>query len=542
MRAPSLQTSTTAWWIAFAATAAMLLVPLFLVDIPPLLDYPNHLARAFVLSSGAKDPVVSHMYAPHWALLPNLAFDVVMQGLIRLFPLYVAGRIALGLMVVLQLSAVTLYSRALFKERSYWPLVAAFVLYGGVVLLGIVGFMMSVGAALLTAAWWIHAREKWPRWAVLGGAFGAVVVYFCHIFCLPFLVVLIGGYELDIVWQRLREKVPLAQSFVYRLLPAAAVFVVPAVLLLFYAHNVSDGDPGYPSLITMAGLFTMPFVAYHKLFDVVTGVSLIGFIALCCSHGRAVLPRSTAIQLAVLTLAYVVVPFRVNGASWMDVRCIYMAALVMFAGILPIDLPRRVWAPAACIIASLFIVKMVAVDDVWLGHRAVLASFRQVIAPVMPGDKVLLVRTEAHPPEIPVRKTPVSCHFEGGVPACLHVPSLLLIERRAFWPFLFSVPWEQPVRVLPPYNRLSIGVGDVPDYRFLKLRSYSPQVRKAFPYLPNWQHNFDYVLVLTSDSKVAPSRLEPDGLTLVRQGMIASLFRIDPAKKTDSDARTAAAR
>jgi hypothetical protein len=541
VRASWLQTAT-AWWVAFAATAAILLVPLFLVDIPPLLDYPNHLARVFVLSAGAKDPVIAHMYAPHWALLPNLAFDVVMQGLVRVFPLYVAGRVALGLMLVLQLSAVTLYSRALFKERSYWPLVAAFVLYGGVVLLGIVGFMMSMGVALLTAAWWIHARERWPRWAVVGGALGAVLVYFCHIFCLPFLAVLIGSYELDVVWRRFEEKVSLRESFVRRLLPAAAVFVLPAALVLLYAPNVSAGAPAYPSLAEMAGLFSMPFVAYHQLFDVVTGMVLIGFIGLCCTRGRAVLPRSTAIQLIVLTLAYVAVPFRVNGASWIDVRCIYMATLVVFAGILPVAVPRRIWAPAACIIASLFIVKMVGVNNVWLGHRTVLASFRHVIAPVAPGDKVLLVRTEAHAPDIPLRKTPVSCHFEGGVPACLHVPSLLLIERRAFWPFLFSVPWEQPVRVLPPYDRLSIGVGDVPDYRLLKLRSYPPPVRKAFPYLPDWQKNFDYVLVLTSDAKVAPSRLERDSLTLVRQGVIASLFRIDPVAKTGPGARTAAAR
>ncbi len=37
--------SATVWWAAFLAVVAVLLVPLFLTEIPPLLDYPNHLAR-----------------------------------------------------------------------------------------------------------------------------------------------------------------------------------------------------------------------------------------------------------------------------------------------------------------------------------------------------------------------------------------------------------------------------------------------------------------------------------------------------------------
>ena len=37
---------------ATALLCVILLAPLALVDVPPLLDYPNHLARAVVLAFG----------------------------------------------------------------------------------------------------------------------------------------------------------------------------------------------------------------------------------------------------------------------------------------------------------------------------------------------------------------------------------------------------------------------------------------------------------------------------------------------------------
>ena len=36
-----------------------MLAPLLIVDVPPLLDYPNHLARAFALASLPRDAVLA---------------------------------------------------------------------------------------------------------------------------------------------------------------------------------------------------------------------------------------------------------------------------------------------------------------------------------------------------------------------------------------------------------------------------------------------------------------------------------------------------
>src|SRR5258708_5372883 len=73
-------TSTTMTVKLVAAVGMLclvLLAPLLLVDVPPLLDYPNHLARAVFLAFGASDPLMSQYYAAHWAIIPDLGTDLV---------------------------------------------------------------------------------------------------------------------------------------------------------------------------------------------------------------------------------------------------------------------------------------------------------------------------------------------------------------------------------------------------------------------------------------------------------------------------------
>ena len=37
------------FWLVFAAAACVLIIPLFAIDVPPIVDYPNHLARLYII-------------------------------------------------------------------------------------------------------------------------------------------------------------------------------------------------------------------------------------------------------------------------------------------------------------------------------------------------------------------------------------------------------------------------------------------------------------------------------------------------------------
>jgi hypothetical protein len=53
------------WWCAFAVVLAILMVPILVVEVPPLTDYPNHLARSVILAFSPQDPVLQRMFAVH---------------------------------------------------------------------------------------------------------------------------------------------------------------------------------------------------------------------------------------------------------------------------------------------------------------------------------------------------------------------------------------------------------------------------------------------------------------------------------------------
>ena len=72
-RLASFLNSAPGWWCALGALVLLLLAPLVLNGFPPVLDYPNHLARLFILARAGTNPVVDRMYAPHWSIIPDLA-------------------------------------------------------------------------------------------------------------------------------------------------------------------------------------------------------------------------------------------------------------------------------------------------------------------------------------------------------------------------------------------------------------------------------------------------------------------------------------
>src|SRR4051794_5428681 len=231
-------------WILLALMlAAMLAVPFLLVDVPPVLDYPNHLARLFVLAH-PDDPVLSQMYAPNWRILPNLGMDLIGVAVLRATDVHVGGRILLALSLFAPLIGIIAYHRAVFRRFSPWPLAAGVIAYNGVFLLGFMNFQLSLGLALGGAAGWVALRRR-DNWLLLAawGMLAATATFLSHIFGLVFFVVLVGSGEADRLW-RLRGSKSLVHEGV---LAAGGLGIAIAPALLLYANgplNEVGAQPG----------------------------------------------------------------------------------------------------------------------------------------------------------------------------------------------------------------------------------------------------------------------------------------------------------
>ena len=149
------------WFVAAMALVVVLAIPFFLVDVPPVLDYPNHLARYFVLAH-PDDAILSQMYAPHWTILPNLGMDAIGAAMLRMTDVHVGGRILLALSLFAPVIGVAVYNRVVFGRHSYWSLASGLTAYNGAFFLGFMNFLLSLGLAFMGGAAWIAlSRRKW---------------------------------------------------------------------------------------------------------------------------------------------------------------------------------------------------------------------------------------------------------------------------------------------------------------------------------------------------------------------------------------------
>src|SRR6185437_4042842 len=71
---------------SYVGLTALALLPLVLTRVPPLVDYPDHLARMWILLNRDDIPALARNYVIDWRLLPNLAMDLIVPALAQIMP------------------------------------------------------------------------------------------------------------------------------------------------------------------------------------------------------------------------------------------------------------------------------------------------------------------------------------------------------------------------------------------------------------------------------------------------------------------------
>lgn len=516
--------SAQAWRSALGLLLLILIAPLLLVDVPPLVDYPNHLARMFVLAH-PQDPGLSRMYVAHWDLLPNLAIDLLVPALMRVMPVYWAGKLMLASCILLPVTGAIAYSRALFGVRSYWQILAGLAAYNGLLLMGFMNFEFAVGAALWLAAGWVRFRPAFPRSTVIGVAVLAVPLFFFHIFGLLFLSLLLASHEAFYVRSELQHG-PAASAILHAGLRLAAVFAVPSILLLSAPFTGTAGQASWLGVRDKAvGIFT-PFFNYVPALDFVTGLCVLGVVGSCLLSPRSRVSPPTLLCLAAIAAAYAAAPFSVKDGEFIDSRFPVMAGFLLFAGFIPGFAGRWTTRAVFALLATLFLVRMAVLDVTWARSTDDVSLLRQAIAPVRPGQRVLAVDVTTQDSPQYWRRIPLSRHITHLASSYWHLPALLVIEQKAFWQGEFALPSQQPWRVQPAYRDASAPAGRVTSYRDLESKGISADTLREMPFLADWRGTFDYVLVENAGGLPDPGRFLPDDLELLVRNDMAALYRI----------------
>lgn len=507
------------WWMSACALAAALAIPFFLVDVPPVLDYPNHLARYFVLAH-PDDPVLSQMYAPHWAILPNLGLDVLGMVLLKSIDVHVAGRLLLALSLFAPIAGAMLYSRAAFGRFTWWSLASGLAAFNGIFIMGFMNLLLSLGLALGAAAGWIVLRRRYGLlMAATIGSVSVGLVFFCHIFGVVLFGLLVGSSELARLEAHWRAGI-LTASEVVRTGVAICIAMAPALVLYLMSPLSSGGTFG-----TWGGLYKLwdlltPFMVYSKPLTLLTALAVFG-IGLFARRGMRFAP-GIPLALVVLGLVFVATPSAIKDGTFVENRIALMMALVAFAGI-DLRLPRRAGMIVGSIVAALIGLRAGHVGTVWAAHSNDLTDLRAAIAHVGPGSRVVVARGHG----IAVTDdAPESRALPGIGWLDVHMPALLVIERRAFWPLLFADASQQPLVVKPPFDRLAHPLSDPVHVSMLVKEPPATVVQVLARYLPQWQSKFDHVLVVGATQPADLSGFAKP----VHMGSFAQLYRVDRPK------------
>ncbi len=394
-----------AWTLAFALAA--LAVPSLVAPIPPLTDYPNNLARFWLLTH-ALDPPMPGVFAVQWDTLTNLGTDVLSLLLARIAGVELAARIIalLGVLIV-PVGGVLLW-RALYGRWHWWPIAFGLLAWSFELLDGFLNFRFGLGLALLAAALEASrprhpscgpgSRPGW-RTALLRLLSGAVILLF-HPFGFVFYGVLLFGLALGPHPARRAWRGNLAA-----LLAAAAALAVPLGLFLALSPRL-PGDTaglrtglaelavGLPQAMARPGSKLVGVAtalrSYSNLADALAVACLVLPLAAAGAAGRLRIHAGLLVGAAGCLLAYLLCPSALAGADWVDRRFVCMIPLLLAASLRP-DLPPR---PAlACalllLLGSLFRTGYVA--TAWHERQPDFASVARTLAHVPAGAAVFAV-------------------------------------------------------------------------------------------------------------------------------------------------------
>jgi hypothetical protein len=514
------------WWASLLLMLAALTVPILAVEVPPLTDYPNHLARCYILAFGKSDPILSRMFSAHWQIIPNIGADLILPALMHIVPPLVAGRITLALCLLLPTTGAIALSYAYFRQRSFWQIAAGFAAYNALFFLGFMNFELAIGIALWGAAGWVCYREERPSATVAFGAAIATTAFFFHLVGFCFFALLVGTYELEAICRAgLRTRVAV-QNAAKRVLLLVATLAVPLILYVLSPFGKVGGTIEWARSKDKIFNLLVPFQDYSFSLDILLIAPVVAFLALCLLTRRARISPAGLISSLILLLGYAIMPRGMKGGYFADLRMPIMLGFLLFAAFIPAKLTSRQKSAAAFLFAALFLARIAFITTTWIQAQHDVSDVRQVIATVPPGSTVLAVDVTWHDNPDWFSSMPRSRWLPHLTVTYTHLAAFALLDRHAFWSNIFAAQAQQPLQLLPPYRDLRVVESPPPGYHLLSAKDFSPIELKRFPFLPDWSDKFDYVLVLNAEGAPDLEHFLPDRLHFVERRGIAALLKV----------------
>jgi hypothetical protein len=433
---------------AFLALVLLLCVPVLAVRYPPLADYPNHLARAFILFHYGEVPAFQAEYLRVLAPIPNVALDVAFLGLFRVLSVEAASRVFLVLLVLLFALGCHLLGRAIQGRPTWMALPCACMVYSSTFFYGFVNYVAGVALFCLALAVWLQGSRGWTAARLAGAVLLFFLAYLSHLTAYASLGLAVVFYT---AWG-LRAGTLDARRAALGLLP-----LLPPLLAFagFMRGNGRVGQVRWNSWMDkLAGLLT-PITTYSHRVDlgVCAGLALAALLLLAGARRITVDPPALLLG-AVFFLLFLAAPLTLLTASAVDVRFVLPAVILALLSV-RVDAGGAAAAGALAIFALVIVGRMGFILHTW--KQLDTETRREVAAfdSLPEGARIYPITVESPDWETAKR--------ERGLESVAHYAT---IRRHAFLPTLFAYRGQQPLfyRVRPRY----VAGGNASDPKWLR--------------------------------------------------------------------------
>jgi hypothetical protein len=493
--------------LLFALLFGLSLVPVFVSPMPAMVDYPNHLARMFILTRTGS-PDANPFYQVVWAWYPNLAMDLLVPQLARFMTVETATRFFyLGSQCIVVSGAIAI-ELAVKRRFHVAGFIALMFLYSLPFTWGFVNFEFALGVALWGIACALFLQDRsWPVRLATNAAF-TVLIFFSHFFALGIYGATVGVCELWRARARSASKQETAARLFLLAIPALALLGLMAV------SGGSIGGAGTAWHLAMKPYWLLHILnGYSLLLSAIGIVLLLATIVVLRRRGAIKLDAPGAWLAAAFTILYLALPSKLFDTSFVDLRIPTAAAFILPAFLWVSISDRQLTRAIALCAGAIIVANAVLVTTVWTSYndeyRALLESFRK-----LEKNKLVLVGHSADAPDPPLENL-----FEYPM---YHAPTLAVHYASAFVPSLFTAPGKQPVAVRPLLARLYVPYAGPAPVSILRKVADGHLLTDVPLFVRSWHRDYDYLYVV---GPLAPNPM-PALLDRMDSGSRFALYRI----------------
>jgi hypothetical protein len=424
-------------WIAAALLCTVYVAYLFSLTSFPFQDYPNHLARGAVMAdllfeNGAR---FGHSYSLALSPIPYVLHDLLLAGCIELCGIKAGGALfatlvfmSLPLALLFYLHVTQLAPRA----KLFVFLVSLYLSADGFFVMAFMGFRLALAEIIVCLALAEMLRKRWSR-----GLFGVYVMvlilgYLTHLAAPVFFAVALGTSSL----LRVGFGATTVRRELYLLIPVGALLGLHFGVLA--SPHTQTNPPEYEYSWGTLHQKLQRLLFEFERFGARPALAMMIMLAACLLWPvRKALHMGAFTKLTVfepLAIAgvflafYWILPREYADSSYVDVRALSITALMLLLACLNLPdastsgrtfdtLPVLALAGLLAIGNLAYLVRHVGRDD------ALLTRYREVATWIPRGATVLPIYTRQR---------------EGVISPFMHAGSLLVVDRGAVIPYLFS--------------------------------------------------------------------------------------------------------